>query len=448
MKNLQEKFPGPSNPETGQVLIPVLNKISVNRPASLAERLRVAGLAALTLVGSSEAAQAQDLGSEITETERMVAESVLGPKNLELIEGLGFEVSVPIEAAGNDPYIFFIGQYHTNPGSGLESLHYHETVADYQSRLYELLPLVTRGGDLPVFSEGLPAGADLTSQREIVFGRQAALDDLLAQSILTLADADAVRDYLNWYQRYAGNTFVIFGINSEDIQTLQQQYRNFLESYDPVDDAEEIDLELHQGMLGNSVNFGGFINSALQAHDTEIKLFMEEKIVLEGTEEEEINQLAHEVAASRGEAQRAYDEVELNAWKNDSEILRIRGEIESYLDRAEDDSLTAEEESALEELRTQVRARIEAITEESRQNSPEGRALREAEARYEEIVFTQREEVALRAIAEASDDYQASVVLLYGNAHNFAEELQRLNTENGEGEIDRGLIEIRPRDFD
>lgn len=80
--------------------------------------------------------------------------------------------------------------------------------------------------------------------------------------------------------------------------------------------------------------------------------------------------------------------------------------------------------------------------------SDEAVAYREAEARFQELAHAGREQALYEQIENYEMEYGTvpHAVVVYGNAHEFAESLKLFRDNNDPAAIDRGLIEIKIKD--
>lgn len=410
------------------------------------------GLAATALVMGSSVDVVQAQEQTLSPEHREILESVLGVEVMTQLEAAGFEIHVEVEAVGNAPYIVHIGQRHSHPLSGLNRIASRDAAVDFQSTLYEVLPAVAEISDGVIFSETY--AAEMGSVREYIEGQGAKLESAAETEIATIAEAQALSHLLDWYNQHKTHGLVSNFINPETVTRAQEQLTVFLARYIPQDDYEQSLMEVLSASNTSLLIGAGISQIAgnVAFGDAVHRLYMEHRIEVLPAEDEETNSTAY--SAMEDIAAREPDMRALEA-----DVVLRNPDIQQMMDsfrelaqrqerlRGEGSDLTDTEKEQMEELRLQVQQRYDQLKEEFEQ-LPQVIAFREAVEHMDELVYTERENAALRRIEEfvAAGEFlnpAQNIVLVYGNNHDFAPELIAHNTNNEEDSPDRGLITVK-----
>lgn len=302
--------------------IPEYNPVGERR-AGLVKALGLSAVVALTPYESL----AQE--ERVTSPEELaVAESILGAELLERLQQEGFLISVPLEADESGSYVIHIGQYHTNPISGMARHFTAHTVEEFQAKLYEVLPEVAEKGGGVVFKEGFAGTVtDIENAREAVVNTKAAIEEALVADITSLTEVEKVSEYIEWYGRYREHDFVANYITAADMYQLVEKYSNFLKTYEPQDEVEEITVEiLRTGLVLNSLgNMMTSVQGDVEMQNATARLYLEDSLTLAPAELAEANNAAMDALQEMEELRPAYRDKQREIVFENPELREVMG---------------------------------------------------------------------------------------------------------------------------
>ncbi|PIT91141.1 hypothetical protein COU17_01935 [Candidatus Kaiserbacteria bacterium CG10_big_fil_rev_8_21_14_0_10_49_17] len=446
-----EKFPNSKTPEQKKNpeirgedrLTPILPIPA--RPKGLTARqlLQSLGLAsALTLVPAEDvSAQERQLSPE----QRVIVESIFGADVVAQWEAAGFTFTMPVAADEHGSYIIHIGQTHTSPLGVADRVRTNNMVADFQSKLYDLLLTVIDKGSGVVFGETF--GRYMSNDRELVWALRVQLESWQARDIATLADAQDLTELLKMYFQNRGHPFVVAHIPGELVQPLVAAVSSFAHSYVPATTAEGYYLDGLRAGIG-LFELGETANRAEGNPDNAnavTMLYLAGAIDLAPAESVEANQRAAEATKAEQEAMSAFDIVTIEHAKQDSQLNAWTDERDTLLEKERVGTLSSDEEVQLNELRVRISDRFSMIREQYLHESPEGQAYQAAQAEAERVRGPERENVVFGRIAEYELQHGNVIkypIVVYGADHDFAPELIAYNQTIDPEAWKRRLIKI------
>lgn len=438
-----EKFPSTeSNEELRNPTVEIPPHIPKKSPAEIA---RILGLSFALAVAPEKTSEDTEV---ITEEQEVIAK-VIGTELAEEFMENGFIISVPVLAEEGDPYIIHIGQIHDLPHIDfMNAQTVREMVADFQPRLYELVPKLqdNQSEPLTVFKEGYVE--DPTDIKNFVQHLESEMLPVAPETIQDLETAWRLAHWVGQYHRYnhglVERYFRYSELTREHVDALHQTVMRVLQEAN-IDD-ENVQTQIKQRLeelrayeeIGSVYRFSTmFYTYTYNAID---HLYMNGLVEIEPVETIEANGGAMEAIREMRELEHEFSIRYDEAYSE--EALRISRELSSLVKKKQEGSLSPEEESLYDSLVQERDELVDTILTDLH-NSDFGKMYLAAEAYRDEKVYTIREEAALEIIGDvvfSQNTLPQKIVVVYGDNHDFGAEVEAYNNTSDAGDF--GLIKI------